>query len=92
MSETISILKGPGAPHDGEAAQAPRIKQAVALLLQDPTEHRVFVAGEEKDGVVPVTRASWLSQGRIVISDWGVTAKVWNSGRFFDSFERERLS
>jgi hypothetical protein len=47
-----------------------------------PARRKAFVAGEECDGVIPVTLAHRLSADRIAIWEWGFIAKCWDPVRF----------
>jgi hypothetical protein len=92
MPDAISILRAnpfPLAP-EKKANQDQRIEHAIGMLRESPTRRKAFVAGEECDGVIPVTLASWLSADRVVIWEWGFTAACWDPVRFQSELNQGR--
>ena len=74
-------------PHGDAVSHEMRVNRAVALLGKNPSGRRVFVAGKEIDGVIPVTTPRWLDRSRIVAGDCGHSAKAWNPVQFSEDFD-----
>lgn len=90
MAKQVEVLRL-GVPHD-TANHEKRIEQALTLLGEIPTQTKVFVPGEEINGVIPVTIAGWLDHRRIAVSEMAVAAKSWDPVRFAQELNQARVS
>jgi hypothetical protein len=89
MSDELTIRQI-GEPCDGAANQEKRIARAVGLLRELPhSQESLFVAGEEVQGLIPVTVARWRSANTVSIFETGVSTKCWDPVQFLSTLNEK---
>jgi len=91
MSETICFLNAFGMTPEEKSRRDQRIEQVVCMLRDLPARRKAFVAGDERNGITPVTLASRMAGNRICIAEWGFSAGNWDPRRFEKEIAESRV-
>jgi hypothetical protein len=89
MSDELTIRQL-GEPCDGAANQALRIERAITMLRALPNcGESLFVAGDEINGLIPVTCVKWRSGNTVFIFETGVVARSWDPVKFLSTINEK---